>query len=432
MATASGLRAYFGFAKQSAEGSPTSPTSFPRWLDGAELVPNSKFEDIREGNLNRNVSLVIKNFQNWRGKLPVLPRPIEAGALLAMMFGTGSDTIKTAPASVSATPAAGGSLAQPATYYYKVTALYDGVESRVSTQVSGATDGTNQKITIAWTADPKATGFRVYRGTGSNGQDRYMAVAAGATSLLDDGTVTTVLAAPPSHSATTHVLDLTNAPDWFAWEEGILDIAGSAQLVARVQDCIADTLVIEGDAGKAIRFTLDFQGKKVASFGTSAASPSYESGSPFLYTNGVFRVDGAASPWVRSWKITIRNMVDAEDLQTNDITPATLVWTQQSIEVEYTVVWQNNSQLAKFFLNSGTADSVVVGTGSLGLTCYQGGDNTSANALDFYIPNLAYKGQPVSPKLDGKPIEQTCVGIATVGSLNPLIAYLRNGQSGAY
>lgn len=432
MATTSGLRAYLGLVKQSAEGSPASPTSFPRWLDGSTIDPEMKTEDVNEGNLSRWTSFVLKNSQSYKGKLISYPRPINAGLLLASALGTGADIAKAAPASVTAvkTPLGAGSLvAGP--YFYKITAMYGQVESKASTEVTATTSGADLQITTAWAADPLATGFRVYRGVVTNTQTVYMTVAAGIYTLLDTGAISTTAGTPPTTTGTTHVMALAAAPDWFTWELGMTDIAGNGQLVSRIQDCINDTLVIDGETGKAIKFDYDFVGKKMSALGTTPASPTYEAGLPFMWVNGSFSVGGAANVWVRKAKVTIKNMPEVEGLQTGLINPQTLLWTRQTIEVTFTLIFQDYTQYKLAYYNAGSVETPVIGLGSLSLGFLQGGDTAAVSALGIHIPELSFKGSRAPIKLSGEAVEQECVGIATGGGTPPFFT-VRNLQTAAY
>src|SRR5271157_4493939 len=70
------------------------------------------------------------------------------------------------PQNLAAVSQSGGSLSQPVTYYYQVTAL-DGAggETTVSNEASATTSSSNQKIQLTWNEVPNAVSYNVYRAT---------------------------------------------------------------------------------------------------------------------------------------------------------------------------------------------------------------------------------------------------------------------------
>lgn len=108
---------------------------------------------------------------------------------------------QTAPstAPTSSTAATGGTLAA-ATYSYRVTAVYGGLESAPSPAKTQTTTGTTSTVTIDWTALVPASGmqpsaFKVYGRTG--GSELLMAtVNMPTTTFIDTGAVTPAGALP--------------------------------------------------------------------------------------------------------------------------------------------------------------------------------------------------------------------------------------------
>ena len=99
----------------------------------------------------------------------------------------GSGTAYTAtatPSGVTATAAAGGSLANQ-TWYYKVTAVDALGETIGSTEASAATSGTNNSVNIAWSAAAGAVSYNVYRGAAAGAESIYFNTTA--LSFLDTG-----------------------------------------------------------------------------------------------------------------------------------------------------------------------------------------------------------------------------------------------------
>ena len=102
-----------------------------------------------------------------------------------------------APTGVSATANAGGSLAD-GTYYYRVTALDGTGETVGSAEVNATTSGTDNSVSISWSAVTGAAKYRVY-GRSSGAQDQYWETTS--TSLIDDGTAGTSGTVPTTTTA---------------------------------------------------------------------------------------------------------------------------------------------------------------------------------------------------------------------------------------
>jgi hypothetical protein len=106
---------------------------------------------------------------------------------------------ESAPASPAAgTPVAGSSSFTAGTYYWKVTALGDLGETTPSTQVT-ATVANGDTVTLTWSAVPFSTGYRVYRGTSSNGEDHYFFTTT--NSFTDTGAAGTAGTPPGTNTA---------------------------------------------------------------------------------------------------------------------------------------------------------------------------------------------------------------------------------------
>lgn len=131
----------------------------------------------------------------------------------------GSNEVSVASANLAAptanapsTATTGGSLAA-ATYYYKVTALGASGETIGSNEVSIATTGTTSTVTVTWGAITGATGYRVYRGTTTGGQNVYYA-PGNVTTFTDTGAANTAGTVPASNTAVSSTN--TNTITWGA------------------------------------------------------------------------------------------------------------------------------------------------------------------------------------------------------------------------
>ncbi|MHB8443381.1 MAG: hypothetical protein ACYDAS_03390, partial [Patescibacteria group bacterium] len=101
------------------------------------------------------------------------------------------------PTGVTATVGTSGSvgsyLAASTTYYYEITATTPNGETTKSLEVSAAEGTTAYPITISWSADSGATGYNIYKGTVSGGEQFLQSVSGGSTtSYVDSGNQATV------------------------------------------------------------------------------------------------------------------------------------------------------------------------------------------------------------------------------------------------
>ena len=92
-----------------------------------------------------------------------------------------------------------------ATYYYKVTAIDSaGGETTPSAEVSHQfTSGTTNYVTLTWNVVTGASGYRVYRSTGSGGENNYyttLGSVSGNTVTFTDTNATYGTATPPTVS----------------------------------------------------------------------------------------------------------------------------------------------------------------------------------------------------------------------------------------
>lgn len=137
---------------------------------------------------------MIPNENSWVGFSPNL-----AGATLA------------APVqSALATATTGGTIVA-GVYYYKVTTLQGANEtigSNEQTITVPATTATNT-VTVTWAAVAGATGYRIYRGISSGGQNRIVATVGVVTTSVDTGAATTA-GSPPTINTTGTINGINN------------------------------------------------------------------------------------------------------------------------------------------------------------------------------------------------------------------------------
>jgi hypothetical protein len=131
-----------------------------------------------------------------------------------------------APTSVMATPAAGGSLTFPTTYFFVVTALDGFGETVASSEVTCLTTALNRTCQVSWTAvAPPAQSYRVYMGTGSTLENSYDDVLVGTTY----NATTDPLPNPGTPPAATTAYFIRMAPDGIHYSDGsVQSSAGGA------------------------------------------------------------------------------------------------------------------------------------------------------------------------------------------------------------
>ncbi|MHB8362518.1 MAG: hypothetical protein ACYDBX_02760, partial [Patescibacteria group bacterium] len=130
------------------------------------------------------------------------------------------------PTGVSATVGTSGTvgsyLAVSTTYYYVITATTPNGETTKSLEVSGAEGATAYPITISWTADSGATGYRIYKGTVPGGEQFLASVSGGSTtSYVDSGNTATV-----TWQTTTSLLNATEDATSVVYNGYVYEIGG--------------------------------------------------------------------------------------------------------------------------------------------------------------------------------------------------------------
>lgn len=118
------------------------------------------------------------------------------GALQALSNFAWQAPTSTPPSGLTATPSASGGSLATGTYWYAVTALLPGVETLACAAVSAAVTGPTGKVTLNWTAFTGATGYNVYKGSGSTTLTTLLGSTSGAITLADTGQAGTAVTAP--------------------------------------------------------------------------------------------------------------------------------------------------------------------------------------------------------------------------------------------
>jgi hypothetical protein len=117
-----------------------------------------------------------------------------------------------APATFTAVATAGGSL-PVGTYYYKETAVANGVESGPTSEVAVTTTSGNQSVTITDVApvgsQPVYQTYKIYRGVTSGSEGYLAAILVPGLTYVDNGSIPATIATPPYSTYHTYPLNDT-------------------------------------------------------------------------------------------------------------------------------------------------------------------------------------------------------------------------------
>ena len=121
------------------------------------------------------------------------------------------------PTNLAAVPNASGGTFAPAAYYWKITAFNANGETTVSNEAT-ATVVSNGTATLTWSQVTNATGYKVYRGTSSNGENHLITTIGSGSTLTytDTGTTGSAVSPPGSNTAIETLFAPTNATAWIS------------------------------------------------------------------------------------------------------------------------------------------------------------------------------------------------------------------------
>lgn len=132
------------------------------------------------------------------------------GGTFAFTYSIG--TFLSPPILIESTPSAGGGTFTAGTQWYKVTAISANGETTASNEVFGSVSGSGEKITVSWNIVVGATGYKLYRGSVSGGENILVTTTGASTFSYVDTNVGTSATPPVTNTASTdeHTDDL----DW--------------------------------------------------------------------------------------------------------------------------------------------------------------------------------------------------------------------------
>src|SRR5258708_1193219 len=417
-------KAYFGFAKQTVQGTAVAATLCRRWLDGSNIDIAMKTEMIREGDGTRRLAQVIKNQQYAKMKLICYPRPIELGFLESATMGANPDVITPAAAPTSTTITTGtvanttttvtltsgttwigagggtfqpfiaangaGDTAETVTFSLPTTgailtvaATYNAGKFKFQHTIGAAISAVSAANTsFTSTATVGATTIVVGNNNG---------LTAGGTAVLMLGpglateeivTVTTpgtgtgpytytLAAAAVTKQAhaigdavvtpATHVMKDQTDGAFYTVEVGLGSLFGSAGMTLRFVDCKVEMVKRTSKAGKLLSMEVDLVG--IASVVQAApATVTLAAHAPFYYTTGVWTLDGSTTGDAPYVESFDILQKNNMDLaiQSEKITLDAVIFGNVDVTLTYQVIFQNP---ARFFL-AYFGSSTLPGTGA--------------------------------------------------------------------
>jgi hypothetical protein len=372
--------AYFGIAKQSVQGTPVAPSSFPRWLDGSKIDWAVTTKEIREGDSTRRLSQVIKNKQEVKITTTLNPRPIELGLIEQAAMGASSDTVTAA--TVATTLSA------------LTTVGATSISVAANTGLTGS--GTIVLVLEPGTATEEIAIFT----TPPTGSGPY---ALAVSNTYNGGALKLAHAnAGVVRSVTLHTLTDQFDGSYYTLEVGIGSLRSAAGLTMRVRDCKVDSIKRSSKAGELLEYEVTWAGIAV-SVQSVPATVSYENHQAFFYTQGTWTLNGSTAGdalAVESFDLQQKNNVNGP--QTESITLAALIFGKVDVNVNFNFVMQNAQLILLQTTGSttGTADAQAIAAGAMNLVFTQA---DGFHSVMYNMQTLNYTKVPVpEPKNDGK------------------------------
>jgi hypothetical protein len=404
--------AYFGFAKQSAQGIAAAPTIFPRWLDGS-IEMDMKAEDIWEGDGSRRLSQVIKNGQSVKIKVNFHPRPLELAFMEHAVMGSGSDAVGSPLLATTTTTAIIAATSTTVTLT-SVTGL--GASGVVAMALEPGTS--NEEIALFQL--PATGNVLTLVSTYNNGSGKFALAHSSSVAIT---------------TSTPHVLTDKVDGDYHTIEVCLGGLSGGAGPTLRVKDCKCESVKVSGKSGSLIAYEIEWYGIATTSTGTPA-TVTLEAHSPFFYTSGTWTLNGAMTgdaQNVESFDIQRKNALDMT--QTENLTMAAIIFGNLALDVGLTLVMVNAQLIALTYFGStsGTTDTQAIGSGALNLLFTQA---DTFHTVQYSVPTMHYtKTEPPAPKKDGKHfmLSVAATGVSNQGASAYLLqTTVNNTQTTAY
>jgi hypothetical protein len=294
--------------------------------------------------------------------------------------------------------------------------------SITSTATAGATTivlGNNSNLTATATAtlalSPGTAREEIVTVTtpASSGTGPWTFTLANAATLKNGHTIGDL-----AYSAVTHVETDQSDGDYYTLEIGLGSLAGAAGMTIRVRDCKVSTCKVSGKAGSELQYELEWEGIACAVQG-SPATLTFEAHPVFLYTQGVWTLDGTTTGEainIEMFSIERKNNLDL--VQTEQLIGAAIIFGNMNVDVAFDSVYVNGSRFFLVYFGgvTGTADSQTIGAGSF-LVVFTQPDGLES--ITYSVPVQHYsKVGGIEGKKDGKHMKQSvsATGVSNAGA----------------
>ncbi|MGQ0671239.1 MAG: hypothetical protein ACT4PO_16525 [Actinomycetota bacterium] len=192
----------------------------------------------------------------------------------------------------------------------------------------------------------------------------------------------------------THVLTSDFATDYQSVEQNLAD-----ESVERFVDCVVAELVYTIDPDNPVlRVKGTWLGGVPAHQGAVATAETYETELPWLLSEGVFTVDGAAAADVKGFTFTSRMRISLEKIAL--VTPKYIVKVGEDAEVEFTefqtAITSTGYRKVNYGTTSGTAASASATSGAF-IAQFDRGAGAAARQLKINIPTIDYESAVYTP-----------------------------------
>lgn len=201
----------------------------------------------------------------------------------------------------------------------------------------------------------------------------------------------------------------------------------------RIQDCRIQQITVRGEAGQPIVLEVAYLGITEAEV-AEATVESYEADDPFMFWQGVYRLDGVdVSGAITQFEITVSNVLDDAD-QAADIVRADIPLMQRDLEGSVTVKFEDAGWFKRAFYGgpAGTAPAPDVYKGAIHISqTYGSGADLRSLAIDIPSVGLIRSVVELDPSSNDSQEYQISFG-GIKGADDFITVTVTNGKQTAY
>jgi len=227
--------------------------------------------------------------------------------------------------------------------------------------------------------------------------------------LLGDDTPSHLSTTPFYHTIVPKAfLVTTQVQPWLTVERMLVSSTNSR--VESIKGVKLSAVTLEAEAGQPVQFSVEGTGL-TSQLKTTENTPTYESGNPFSFYNGVYMVNATSTTNfdIKSFNISLRAINDEEN-QTTAITRQDIINHRFEAEVTIGINYTDYQLYAKANYNASTTPSPDFSDGSLTVNLSTG-SGTSQRRLQLTIPKVRL--QPINIPLNAEvaTLEMTMAGM---------------------